>query len=282
MELRRIPLEVIQCRHCEREIRATEKRLCDALLCQDCFNARAIYREEHPRECSDKTEINFLGDQYGKKRLARAVVCAACGHVYELIPSNYVDISIEEQKKHYECVVEFNKNRDVTLKPFKPIVFSYEYAPKGWANEILCKSCFDNIQADYDEEIEQTHTYETERLRTEVAHTKTPMKEPSNNPLSVTLLIMVVVLIAGLFLRFLAVSEGRAGASDKVPFIIYVFFGVLYLLAIPWFMEHGHRVIAKSMVWVAAIVVGFALIAAMPSCSHDQTYNDGELPYYRK
>lgn len=113
-----------------------------------------------------KAESNWLGDQYGKQRIARSLVCACCGGIYELISADYVDISLEDQKKHYDWAVEFNKNiGGAGIEAFEPTVFEYKNAPKGWMNEILCKKCFDNIQVGHEQEIKQFNEFETDKLQ---------------------------------------------------------------------------------------------------------------------
>lgn len=170
---RRIPLEVFQCRHCDKATQSSEKYLRDALLCLECFNIRETYRSEHPRESSVKTETNCLGDQYGKNnRAIKAVVCADCGEVYELVPANYTDVSIEEQKSYYDRAVAFNNLSGNVIKSFKPIMLDYKNAPKGWINEILCKNCFDNFQVKYEQEIKQQSQIESERLQSDVVRNK--------------------------------------------------------------------------------------------------------------
>ncbi len=165
MSIRRVPLEVIQCRHCDKSFQTSEKHLCKALLCQDCFDIREVNRKGYPRVIHEKAEHN-LGDRYGENRGCKSVVCAVCGQTYELVSSDYVDSSIEEQKEHYDRFVASHKG----LKPFKPNVFNYMYAPKGWTNDILCMNCFDNAQLGYEDEIKQMHERESERLHKEAVY----------------------------------------------------------------------------------------------------------------
>jgi len=165
MSIRRVPLEVIQCRHCDESFQTSEKHLRNALLCQDCFDIREVNRKGYPRVLHEKAEHN-LGDRYGENKGYKSVVCAACGQTYELVPADYVDRSIEEQKEHYDRLFAFHKG----LKPFKHIVFNYMYAPKGWTNDILCQHCFGNIQLGCEDEIKQMHERESERVQKEAAH----------------------------------------------------------------------------------------------------------------
>jgi|GEM_PF-1659705 len=183
IELRRVPLEVIQCRHCEKLIQTSDRHLCDAFLCQVCFDAREEYRKEFKREhkgriyTTEKTEWGVLGDQYGNHRLVKSVVCAFCSVIYELVPSDFIGTSVDEQKKYYDDsmirfkqYVEFIKatepDKKIPIKPpFTPIIFDYKHAPKGWKNEILCKMCFDNLQVGYEDELKQMNEVETERIK---------------------------------------------------------------------------------------------------------------------
>ena len=170
LRFRRVPLDAFKCRHCGQATQTSESHLCDALLCQGCFAAREKYRQGYPRICHPKAEFNFLGDRYGKQRIARSLVCASCEGIYELISDDYVDVSLDDQKKHYDRAVEFNKNLGaMDIEAFEPTIFEYKNAPKGWTNEILCAKCFDNIQVGHELEIKQLNEVETEKLRCNAA-----------------------------------------------------------------------------------------------------------------
>jgi hypothetical protein len=160
MELRRVALELFQCRHCEKAVQTTEKTLCDALLCTECFDLRAKYRQEHPSEYSEKMERNWFGDRYGAERSFRTLACASCGSIYQLVDSSFQEKSLEDQKCEYERGAQTAKAFGNTPKPFRPIVFSFDHAPKGWTNDILCKCCFENAFLD---NIEQARDYDLER-----------------------------------------------------------------------------------------------------------------------
>jgi hypothetical protein len=203
-------------------IQTSEKHLCNALLCQNCFDIREEYRKPHPINRNKKAETNIFGDQYGKNRWFKAVVCAACDNTYELVPSDYVDVSLEEQKSHYDQAIVFHKGR----KPFAPIMFNYEYAPKGWTNEILCKSCFDNIQGGCENEIRQMHEHETERLRIEAIHkAKEEIQRKRNDEVFMNedrsfLSLMVIIFLIFAIPMFLSMCTGSI-SGDNDPTDLY-------------------------------------------------------------
>ena len=113
-----------------------------------------------------------------------------------------------------------------------------------------------------------------------------PEKKSENSPLDTALLVIVGVVMAAVLMRFLVFvfSDGWSVASEKVPagkVLTYVFLGITFLLSGPWLMDHGHRAIGKVMVWVAVAVVGFTLLAAIPSCNDDRYSDQPDLPYRR-
>ena len=153
MSLRRVPLEVIQCRHCDKSYQTSENHLCKALLCQDCFEIRETNRKGYPSVIHEKAEHN-IGDRYGENRGKKMVVCAACGQIYDV----YKRLTDNLSRSCLEDSIKMN-----------PLLYS-DGPLNGWTNEILCKSCFDNVQDGFEIEIKQMHEYETERYNKAVAH----------------------------------------------------------------------------------------------------------------
>lgn len=148
-------IEVFDCRHCNDEVKTSDSSHCNALLCKQCFDARDKYRIDHPfggknnpEDYDEKAENSIIGDKYGEKREEVSVVCACCENIYELVPEDYVDVTpehIEFAKKHYDDTFPFHEGK----KPFRvPKILDYKHAPKGWANNILCKNCLDEFLLD--------------------------------------------------------------------------------------------------------------------------------------
>lgn len=114
-----------------------------------------------------------------------------------------------------------------------------------------------------------------------------PEKKPKDDPVGMTILIIVGVIAAAVLLRFLAhlLSDGWSAASTEVPagkVVFYVVLGFTIFLLGPWLMDHGYRTIGKAVIFFVAGVVAVTFIAAMPSCSDDDAGSSDDLPYYRQ
>lgn len=153
MSFRRVSLEVIQCRHCDKLFQTSEKHLCNALLCQNCFDIREGNRKGYPKVIHAKAERNIGGDKYGENRGCKIVVCAACGNQYEV----YKRLTDQLSRSCLEDAIKSNPQR-------------YSDGPlNGWTNDILCKICFENVQVGHEDEIKLTHEIESERTQNEAA-----------------------------------------------------------------------------------------------------------------
>lgn len=191
MSLRKIPLEVIQCRHCDKSLQTSEKQLCSALLCQDCFDIRKVNRKGYPKLVHEKAEHN-MGDRYGENRVSKKVVCAACGQLY-LVYKRLTDRFSRES-------------------------YLYTNAPlDGWTNDILCESCFDNVQIGCEDEIKRMNENESERIKEEAIHKanaevqrrKTEYEDAVNDKSTTKLLLIIlsIFLISTIFSLLRQCSE---------------------------------------------------------------------------
>lgn len=279
MDIRRIPLEVIQCRHCDKSFQTSEKHLCNALLCQDCFDIREVNRKGFPNIIHEKAEHNF-GDKYGENRGYKTVICAGCGRSYVLVPMSLVDVSVEEQKKHWDRTLVFRRLGGKEDMPFKPIVFDYENAPKGWTNDILCKRCFDNAHLEAENEIHLMHEQklsapaEAPKLTTEYEEKKAYLGP-----------ILTAIFLGWILIRFIfQISEdGWAVASKQsvggtILFILACI--AAYIISAELIYTHISKALGKAMGWLLALSVIFFIIGKMPSCSSN--YDRDTDVYYRK
>lgn len=185
VDIRRYAIEVIDCRHCNKVFQTSEKHLCKALLCQSCFDSRELYRQEFKKKhgqlySTEKTEWNILGDKYGDERNIKTVVCAFCGVIYDLIPLKYPELDFDAQKTNYqEDLIRYNMCMELRkrtkpdqelpkMPPFKPVIFDFTNAKKGWKNEILCQTCFNNIQVGYEDELNNANDKESVMIQVAV------------------------------------------------------------------------------------------------------------------
>ena len=280
MDMRRVPLEVIQCRHCEKSFQTSEKHLCNALLCQDCFDTREINRKGFPKVIHEKAEHN-LGDKYGENRGYKTVICATCGQNYDLVPMSLVDISVEEQKKHWDRTLVFRRLGGKEDMPFKPIVFDYKNAPKGWTNDILCKSCFDNVQLAFEDEIHLMHEQKLS-APAEVPKLFTGAKEKKGylGP------ILTALFLGWVLIRFIfQISENgwatasKQSAGGAILFILACI--AAYIISAELIYTHISKALGKAMGWLLALLVIFFIISKMPSCSSNYDRDTSDV-YYRK
>jgi hypothetical protein len=210
MEFNPAATELFYCRHCDKDIRTSEVRLRKALLCEECNDSRDAYRKANPRENSVKTESNWMGDQYGWNKLFHSYVCGSCGIIYHSVPEDYIDRSAEEQEAQYEYAVNYRKQRGYKpspytqpLLPFHLVLLNYEIAPKGWANQEMCKTCFDSlgIQAIIDKDtVARIALIESDKQRVkEEAIKKWKRESDSNFVFKWQVIIMVGMLLFLLF-----------------------------------------------------------------------------------
>lgn len=209
MDIRRVPLEVIQCRHCDKSFQTSEKHLYNSLLCQDCFDAREINRKGFPKVIHEKAEHN-LGDRYGENRRSKVVVCAACGQIYEV----YKRLT---DKFSRSCLEDAIKNN--------PLLYS-DGLLNGWTNDTLCKSCFDNVQLGCEDEIKQMQERESERVQKEAVHkvekeikSRSKEYEDAVSDKGFWRLIQIIFVIFAVPL-LLSMCSGMGG-GDKDPVEIY-------------------------------------------------------------
>lgn len=262
-------IEYFDCRHCYQSVKTSNSELCAAQLCEDCFTNREKYRKKDP--FGKQAERNMLGDQYGKNRAYISYVCAGCSNVFEIVPNdkelNYP--SAEEQKRHYEMTLPFHNG----VKPFKAIVLEYKYAPKGWGNKILCKSCYDTFLEKRDLEITELRNQKKEE---EIISRKTATNETlkieniDTDEKQIGLLSKIVMFVVGIaivanlfaFIKTLF-TEGYAVAGDKVPaggVISFIAVGVGWFLLGPYLEDKGYKDAGKLVKW--SLILVFCLFLA--------------------
>lgn len=77
-----------------------------------------------------------------------------------------------------------------------------------------------------------------------------------NGPITTLIMVVVGLLVFAVFLGFflLWVREGWSAASQKNPVgsaLVFIVFGVIYLLTIPVFKDKGYPTLSKAMLWIA-------------------------------
>lgn len=301
--LRRIPLEVFECRQCEAQAQSSDKKEIASQLCKSCFNIREQYRKDNPRNFDEKAEIYWGEEPFGKKRGGRKLICACCSKQYATVPlgfHDFTDKEIGDARKHFDKMAPFRERSGNSSMKFKIEVFDYTNAPKGWTNEILCKSCFDNFPQAFSSIIEQT-TQEIKIGQERVlAREKALLEEKKEreslagitkeNPIGVIGLLLFLVASAIALFKFInvGVTDGWNAANKESPFgkiILYIILGIIYLVSIPWLRDKGgnYRGLSTVMSWIAGVAFSLFVISIMPSCDTERNLNSqGELPYYRK
>ncbi|WP_292996051.1 hypothetical protein [Nitrosomonas sp.] len=303
LELRRTPLEVFECRHCEVQARSSDKREIASQLCKSCFAIREQYRKDNPRKADEKAEIYWGEEPFGEKRSGRKLICACCSKQYAIVPSTYHDLTekeIVDARAFFDKMVPFREMSGKADMKFKIEVFDYTNAPKGWANDILCKACFDNLSQAFGLEIEQiTQEIQIEQERVK-AREKTILEEKKEkeslagitkeNPIGVIGLVLFLAASALALFKFMSagVTDGWSAASKDSPvgeIIFFIILGIVYLTSIPWLRDKGgsYRELSVVMSWIAGIAFALLVISIMPSCDTDRNLNSqSELPYYRR
>lgn len=302
-EFRKIPLEVFECRHCEAEARSSDKEEIAAQLCKSCFDIRDQYRKDNPHKADEKAEINWFGDQFGKKRVGRKLICACCSEEYAVVPLSFHDRTeseIADARAFFDKMAPFRERSGKSDMKFKIEAFDYTNAPKGWANEILCKACFENLPQAFSFEIEQAtqeiQIEQEQRISREKAIQEEKKEKESlagitkENPIGVIGLVIVIVASVLALFKFMStgVTDGWSVASKDSPFgkiVFFIILGIGYLVSIPWLRDKGggYRELSIVMSWIAGIAFALFVISIMPSCDPDRGSNSqGELPYYRK
>jgi hypothetical protein len=155
-EFRAQSIETFECRHCDEETKSFDEKLIAAQLCKSCLIKRKEYRDKYPfhskskpSDYDSKAENHITGDPFGENRHYISVECACCKNTYHLAPQGFDYPSIEKQKEHYDFTFAFHKGKN----KFSPKTISYDYAPSGWENKILCKVCFDDFLSRNEEKI---------------------------------------------------------------------------------------------------------------------------------
>lgn len=183
---------------------------------------------------------------------------------------------------------------------FKIEAFDYTNAPKGWNNEILCKTCFESLPQIFSLEIEQAtqaiQIEQEQRISREKAIQEEKKEKESlvgitkENPIgAIGLVIALVASVLALF-KFMStgVTDGWNAASKDSPLgkiVFFIILGICYLVSIPWLRDKGggYRELSIVMSWIAGIIFALFVISIMPSCDLDRGLNSQrELPYYRK
>ncbi len=303
LELRRIPLEVFECRHCEAQARSADKKEIAAQLCKSCFDIREQYRKDNPRTADEKAEINWFGDPFGKKRSGRKLICACCSKQYAIVPLAFHDRTekeIADARAYFDKMAPFRELSGKDDMKFKVEVFDYANAPKGWTNDILCKACFDNLPQAFSLEIEQA-TQEVQIAQERVKAREKAILEQKRekeslagitkeNPIGVIGLVLFLAASAIALFKFMSVgiTDGWGAASKESSvgkIIFFIILGIAYLVSIPWLRDKGggYRKLSVVMSWIAGITFALFVISIIPSYDTDRNLNSqGELPYYRR
>jgi hypothetical protein len=307
IELSRIPLEVFECRHCEAQSQSSDKKEIASQLCKTCFDTREQYRKANPHKADEKAEINLFGDLFGKKRGGRKLICACCSKQYAIVPLDFHDLTekeISEAHAFFDKMARVRESIGKADMKFKVELFDYTNAPKGWANDILCKACFDNLPQAFSSEIERaTQEIQIEQDRV-IACKKVTLEETKEkesfagitkeNPIGAIGLVILLVASTTALYKFMGagITDGWNAASKESPFgkvIFYIILGVIYLASIPWLHNKGggYRELSFAMSriasWIAGIAFALFVISIMPSCNTNPNWSSqGESPYYRK
>jgi hypothetical protein len=280
-------IEAYPCRLCTLEQRTSDENLIASQLCSACYSKRQEFRNIHPMHSKnkpkdyDKRAENFLtGEPFGENRDYISVVCGGCEDIYDLVPEGFCYQSVEFQKKHYNATLAFHKG----IKPFKAKTFSTKYAPPGWDNQILCKSCHDTFVDRNEAEIQQFSPEEITqginlKNETEVAKPKGIGADDSDDNERSNLgskdkawlvggLIFFGVILLG-FIRLMIV-DGPSAAFENAPgpallFVIVAVFGWFVLSG--YLQDKGAHNTGKTMWNVGkVIVILFFLSVILSKC----------------
>ena len=300
LELRRTPLEVFECRHCVTKTQSSDTEEIAAQLCKSCFDIRRQYRNDNRHKADERAEINWFGDPFGKERSGRKLICACCKKQYAVVPLDFHDpteAEIEKDRAFFDKMAPIRERSGKSNLTFKVEVFDYLNAPKGWTNDILCKSCFDSLLQTFSTEIEQSLQEIRSKREYALARENAAIEEKEllagiTKEKLIGAIVFTIVLAASVVAFFKFISTGLTGgwnaASKESPFgkiVFYIFLGIAYLLSIPWLRNKGgtYRELSVVMSWIAGIAFSLFVISIIPSCNTERSLNSqDELPYYRK
>lgn len=162
-QMRPDPIDIFYCRKCFVPVRTSSIDLFNKEFCQECFDAKI--------DTDGKKVISWGGNKYRVFRHQRKVVCSACNSEYDLLPSNYIPKSVEDQRARYEqFLIERQKwnglvdNFNPNPPPFIPVNYDENVSPLGWTNELLCKKCLINYyESNYDEIQQENFEYDSQK-----------------------------------------------------------------------------------------------------------------------